>query len=402
VALLAFSSGIPLSLTGTTLQAWMKTENVDLKLIGLFSLVGLPYTLKFLWAPVMDRFSVPLLGRRRGWIVLTQLGLMLTTAGMAFIGPAQHPGLTAAVAFFVAFLSASQDIVIDAHRTDMLAPEERGPGASIYLVGYRVAMLVSGALTLIMADHMSWRSVYLLMAATLLAGVAGTLVAPEPQVDAPPPRSLRDAVVQPFLEFFRRKGAHEIIGFVILYKMDAVVAMALMTPFMMDLGFTMTEIGAVSKGFGLASMLLGSALGGILMIRLGTKRSLWAFGIFQALSGLSFWLLARYGHSYSLMVASIVLENFSSGMGSAAFFAFLMALCDRRFSATQYALLSSLMALTRVLGAAPTGYFQKAVGWENYYLLSRLLAVPGLLLLLRYDRWMQLKQEREGGVGATS
>ena len=387
VLILGFSSGIPLALTGSTLQAWMASEKVDLAVIGIFSLVGLPYAVKYLWAPVMDRFVPPFLGRRRGWMLLTQVALFLTVAAMAFSQPKLAPGLLALLAFLVAFASASQDIVVDAWRTEVLAPEELGPGAGVHILGYRVAMLTSGAIALILADRMPWRVVYLLMAGSLAVGVAASLLAPEPEVPGKPPRTLREAVVDPFLEFFGRPGALGILAFVVFYKLDVVMASALVTPFLLELGFTKTDIGAVTKGLGMAATIAGTLAGGAVVARSGMKASLWIFGVLQSVSTLSFLALARLGHHYPMMVAAIGIENLCSGMGTAAYAAFLMSLCDKRFTATQYALLTSLMAVTRVVAGAPTGFLAKAYGWETYFLVSALAAIPGLLLLLRYDRW---------------
>jgi MFS transporter, PAT family, beta-lactamase induction signal transducer AmpG len=387
VLLLGFSSGLPLALTATTLQAWMKSENVDLTVIGLFSLVGLPYGLKFIWAPAMDRFIPPFLGRRRGWMLISQIALIVTIAAMAFSSPVRLPVVTAVIAVLIAFFSASQDIVVDAYRTDLAEPEEIGPAASLYITGYRIGMLVSGAVALILSDHLSWQVVYLVMAAAMGIGVVATLSAPEPKTAAKPPQTITEAVVLPFVEYFRRKGAFEVLGFIILYKIDVVIAMAMTTPFLLELGFTKTDIGAVTKGFGLVATIAGTLAGGAVMVKLGIKRSLWLFGLSQGISGLSFMLLAHVGHDYPMMVTAIAIESFCSGMGTAAFTAFMMSICDKRFTATQYAIFTSVMGLSRVIGSAPTGYLAKALGWEQYFLLSVLAMAPGLLLLTRYSKW---------------
>jgi len=387
ILLLGFSSGIPLALTGTTLQAWMKSEGADLTVIGLFSLVGLPYVLKFLCAPLMDRYIPPFLGRRLGWILLSQVALVVAIIAMAFTSPVALPVAAAVIAVLISFFSASQDIVVDAYRTDLAETDEVGPAASLYIAGYRIALLVSGALALILADHLPWRTVYLLMAATMTIGILATLFAPEPKTPGTPPQSIAEAVMLPFMEYFHRKGALEILAFIVLYKIDVVIAMAMTTPFLLEIGFSKTDIGAVTKGFGLIATLLGTLTGGALMVRLGMKRSLWVFGLSQGISGLSFTALAHVGHHYPMLVAAIAAENFCSGMGTAAFTAFLMTLCDKRFSATQYALLTSMMGLSRVVGGAPTGYLAKAVGWELYFFISVLAMIPGLLLLSRYSKW---------------
>lgn len=391
VLLLGFASGVPLALTGATLQAWMASEKVDLTVIGLFSLVAWPYTVKFLWSPLMDRFVPPFLGRRRGWIAVCQILLILSVIAMGFSDPARAPGVTAVLAVLVAFFSASQDVVIDAYRTDVLEKDEIAPGASVYILGYRVAMLVSGGIALILADHMSWRMVYLVMAATMGIGFITTLFAPEPRGEAAlvAPKSMKDAVILPFKEFFKRKGAVEVLAFMIFYKLDSVIAFAMMTPFMLDIGFTKTDIGAVTKGFGLIATLAGTVMGGAATVRLGLRRALWIFGIAQGVSGGCFMILARLGHHYPMMVTAIAAENFFTGMGTAVFSAFVMSVCDKRYTATQYALLSSLFAITRVVGGAPTGWMAKNLGWEMFYLVSILAMIPGLLLLTRYKRWQQ-------------
>ncbi len=387
ILLLGFSSGIPLALTGATLQAWLTQEKVDLTVIGIFSLVGMPYTLKFLWAPFMDRFVPPILGRRRGWILITQVLLILAIAFMGMFNPSTTPSLIATLAFCVAFFSASQDIVIDAYRTEVLDKEELGLGASNYILGYRLAMIVSGAVALILADHLPWSRVYLIMALTMLVGVFASLWAPEPQNPSKAPPSITKAVIEPFVEFFKRKGSYEILAFIVLYKLDVVFATAMMTPFLIQVGFTKTDIGTVTKVFGMIATIVGTTLGGIIMTRMKMQKSLWFFGIFQGVSGLMFITLAHYGNHMPLLYATIGAENFCSGMGTAAYSAFLMSLCNRSFAATQYALLTSLMALTRVLAGAPTGYFAKEWGWETYFIMSTLMMIPGLLMLTRYKKW---------------
>jgi len=293
------------------------------------------------------------------------------------------------MAVLVAFFSASQDVVVDAYRTDVLDKNEIAPGASVYILGYRVAMLVSGGVALILADHMSWRMVYLIMAGVMSVGLVTTLFAPEPHEQALAPKSMTDAVVLPFKEFFKRKGAFEVLAFMVFYKLDSVIAFAMMTPFMLDLGFTKTDIGAVTKGFGLIATLVGTVVGGAATVRLGLSSALWIFGIAQGVSGGCFMLLARMGHHYPMMVTAIAAENFFTGTGTAVFSAFVMSICDKRFTATQYALLSSLFAITRIVGGAPTGWMAKTMGWEMFYLVSILAMIPGLLLLTRFKRWEQ-------------
>ena len=390
VLLLGFSSGIPLGLSGDTLKAWMKTENVDLTVIGVFSLVSLPYALKFLWSPLVDRFVPPLLGRRRGWMLLAQLAVAAMLVPMAMTSPSRQPLLMASLAMLVAFFSATQDIAIDAYRTELLTEEELGAGASLYTLGYRLAMIVSGGLALILADHMSWGHVYLIMAACMAVGVAAAVLAPEPRLDVVGPTTLRQAVVQPFVEFVRRHGplvSFEIVLFVLIYKLDVMMAQGMLSPFLLDIGFSTTDVGAVNKTFGLVALIAGSLLGGAVMARMSLLRALWIFGLVQGLSGLSFTVLALLGRNYPMLITAIAVENACAGLGTVAFVAFIMSMCDKRFTATQFALLTSVMGLSRVIGGTPTGYLAKAVGWPMFFLTATLVAVPGLLMLLRYKAW---------------
>jgi PAT family beta-lactamase induction signal transducer AmpG len=310
---------------------------------------------------------------------------------MAFSNPRLNQTTFAAFAFLVAFTSASQDIVIDAYKTEILKPDEFGVGAANANLGYRLAMLFSGAFALILADHLSWKTVYLLMASALSIGLLTCLLSPEPTGRVKPPKSLYEAVVTPLTEFLNRKGSWSLVLFIILYKLDVVVAIALMTPFIMSLGFSKTDIGAVTKGFGFFATIIGTFTGGAWMIRLGLRKSLWIFGVLQGISGFCFFLLAKLGHNYPMMVTTIAAENFFSGMGNAAYTAFLMSLCNPKFTATQFALLTSLMALTRTIAGAPTGWMAESLGWEAYFLISIFLMVPGLLLLTQFKKWTLFK-----------
>ncbi|GLI33936.1 AmpG family muropeptide MFS transporter [Desulforhabdus amnigena] len=384
---LGFSSGLPLALTASTLQAWMATEKVDLALIGIFSLVGLPYTLKVLWAPVMDRFTPPFLGRRRGWIVITQVLLALAILALSLASPASMPWLVAFLAVMIAFFSSSQDIVVDAYRADVLQERELGAGAATTVVGYRIALIVSGAVAMILSDHLPWRAVYGLMAVLMLLNVAFTLAAPEPAERVVPPKTIKEAVWGPLASYFRRSGAVEMLCFIMLYKLGDAVAGAMTTPFLLDLGFTRTDVGTVNKAFGLISTILGTLAGGSIIAKMGINRSLWLFAFLQAFSNLAFTGLALVGKSYAVMVTAIGLENICGGMGTAAFVAFMMSLCDKRFTATQYALLTSFMAVTRVLAGVPTGFMVNSLGWAMFYSVSVLGALPGILLLPRFAPW---------------
>ncbi len=386
---LGFSSGLPLALIGTTLQAWMTTENVDLRVIGIFSLVGLPYTLKVLWAPIMDRFTLPWLGRRRGWIVLTQLLLALAILALGLSSPSTMPWVVASLALTIAFCSASQDIVVDAYRADVLQEKELGAGAATTVVGYRLALLTSGAIALIVSDFLPWHLIYLILAGLMLANTLFTFTAPEPDERVIPPKTLKDAVWEPLLTYFRRSGAVEMLVFIMVYKLSDAIAGAMTTPFLLELGFSRTDVGTVNKAFGLLSTVLGTLVGGSVIAKIGINRSLWIFAFLQALPHLAFTVLALIGKNYYAMVAAIGLENLFGGMGTAAFVAFMMRLCDKRFTATQYALLTSFMAVTRVLAGVPTGFMVNSMGWPMFFVVSILGALPGILLLPRFAPWRE-------------
>lgn len=380
--IMGFACGLPLLLTITVLQAWMKEEGVDLTVIGFMSLVGLPYTVKFLWAPVMDRFTLHFLGRRRGWLLMAQIALIVSIAGLGFANP-KNPWMIAVAAFLVTFFSASQDIVVDAYRREDLADSELGLGSSLYVNGYRIGMLLASGGGLIMADHISFSMVYLIMAVCMLPGVLTTLFTPEPVVSAGTPGSLKEAVVNPLIEYFSRQGALWILAFILLYKIGDTMASAMTMPFYLDIGFSKTEIGAVVKLFGFWATVIGSLIGGVFMLRLGINRSLWIFGFLQAISTAGFALLAMIGHSIPALAVVIAFENLSGGMGTAAYVAFMGSITNKKFTATQYALLSSLMGIPRVLASAPTGYLAKHFGWASFFILCTLIAIPGILLLLK-------------------
>lgn len=382
VFLLGFASGLPLALTGGTLQAWMTVSGVDIVTIGIFTLVGVPYTWKFLWSPFMDRYVPPFLGRRRGWIVVMQLLLMLTIATMGSLNPAAAPWALAGLAIIAAFASSSQDIVIDAYRTELLRPVERGMGAAASVLGYRLAMLVSGALALIIADQVGWNFTYYLMAGLMGLMVLATLWGPEPEVEAQPPKTMTEAVVEPFKEFFSRRGAWLILLLIVLYKLGDAFAGSLTTAFLIrGVDFTPTEVGAINKGMGLIATLVGVVIGGGLMIRLGLFRSLMVFGILQAVSNLNFMWLAAVGKNYWLMAIAVGVENLAGGMGTAAFVALLMSLCNARFTASQYALLSALSAVGRVYVGPASGYLVEALDWVAFFGFTFVIALPGLVLL---------------------
>jgi PAT family beta-lactamase induction signal transducer AmpG len=383
---MGFACGLPLPLTLDLLKAWMKTAGVDLTLIGLASLVGLPYTLKFFWAPVFDRFTLPWLGRRRGWLLAVQIALILAVAAMALTRPDRTPVLGVMTAVLVAFFSASQDIVVDAYRREDLPDEHLGLGSSLYVNGYRLAMLLAGGGGLMLADHFSFQAVYLTMAAGLLIGVLTTLAVREPACPKGTPTSFKEAVIAPLADYFRRDQALWVLAFILLYKIGDTMAAAMTMPFYLDIGFSKTQVGAIVKLFGFWSTVAGGLLGGLVMVRLSIYSSLWVFGVLQAVSTAGFAVLAAVGPRLGVLAVVIGFENFTAGLGTTAFVAFMASITNKKFTATQYALLSSLMGIPRVLVAAPTGYLAKQMGWEAFFIACTLMALPGLALLLGFSR----------------
>lgn len=398
---LGFASGLPFNLPDSTLQAWLATLNMDIKTIGWFTLVGAPYAFKFMWAPILDRYALPVLGRRRGWMLLLQLVLAALIAMLGLQGerlglaaPGEVVYAVAAIGLLIAFVSATQDIVIDAYRADTLRPEERGMGSTATQVGYRVATWITGALALILSDVIGWRNTYLLMALVMGATVFLTWSAPEPERVAPRPRTLAAAVLDPLREFLGRPGAWALLGLIVLYKFGDAFALKLVTAFLIKgIGFTALEVGAISKTVVITLTLLGTFVGGILLARLGLFRSLLLFGILQALTNLLYALLAATGKSTALMVIALGFDNFAGGMGAAAFVAFLMGLCDVRFSAFQYALLSALASVARNFLGPPAAYVVDAVGWSNFFTITFFTAIPGLLVLVLLRRQVDALDE---------
>jgi MFS transporter, PAT family, beta-lactamase induction signal transducer AmpG len=391
LALLGFASGLPLYLTGQTLAAWMRVGGVDLKTISwLTGLVALPYSLKFLWAPLFDRYIPPMLGRRRGWLLVWQLALVVAIAAMSLHDPRAGLLMLAVNAACIAFFSASQDVVGDAYRSDVLAEREMGAGAAIWVIGYRIALLATSALAFILADRMPWPAVYLTMSLLMLVGIGAVVWAPEPALRGLPPQTFTDAVVLPFREFFQRAGVRTavlVLAFVVLYKLPDSVTITLSVPFLIDLGFTQTDIGAIKGGLGIAALIVGAIAGGALVAKFGINRSLWVFGVLQAASNFGYYALALADRDYPLLVGVIVVENFCQGMVGAGFVAFLMSMCSPRYSATQFALLSSLTGVGRDLIASGAGKVAEAFGWASFFLITIIIAIPGLLLLPKFAPW---------------
>jgi len=384
-----FSSGLPLYILISLLPAWLRSEGVDLKAIGLFSLISLPFTWKFIWAPLFDRYSLPM-GRRRGWLIVTQIALLLSIPTFGFLHAKFDIWTIAYLATVVAFFSASQDIVLDAYRREILPDIELGLGNVIHVNAYKIAGLVPGSLSLILADHLPWHSVFLITALFMMPGIVMTLLVKEPTLKLGVPKTLKQAVVEPFHEFISRNGlktALLILAFIFLYKLGDSMAVALATPFYLDMGFSKTEIGIIAKNAGLWSSVAGGILGGIWMIKLGINRALWVFGVVQMVAILGFAWLSLAGHNLLILALVIGFEAFGVGLGTAVFVAYIAQTTHPLYTATQFALFTSLAAVPRTVANAGTGFMVEHLGWFNFYMLCFLLAIPGMLLLFKIAPW---------------
>ena len=384
IGLLGFASGLPLALSGSALQAWFTTAGMSLRDIGWITLIGQAYVFKFLWAPLLDRMPLPFLGRRRGWIFMMQLLCGAALISMSFYTPQGAASTLAFLGVLLAFASATQDIAYDAHRTDLLRPEERGWGTAFMQGGYRAAMLVSGALALILADHVGWATVYRLMGVLMLVAMLVTATSPEAP-DEQPTRSFAEAVVQPFADFFQRYGKLALgwLALMVLYKLCDAFALSLSTTFLLRVPqFTLTQLGAINKTFGLFAGLLGALAGGWVVTRIRLFPALLVLGVAQALVNLGYIWLVHSGPNLYALATVVGMENFFSGLGSTAFVVLVTALCNVRFSATQYALLSSLAAVGRVFLGPLAAWLVPQVGWSSFFVITTLSALPGLLLII--------------------
>jgi PAT family beta-lactamase induction signal transducer AmpG len=387
---LGFSSGLPLFILINLLTAWLKTEGVDIKAIGLFALVSFPYTWKFIWAPLMDRFSLPFLGRRRGWMLVTQLGLLGVIMLMGYLSPKTDLITIMWLCGSIAFLSASQDVVIDAYRREMLNDKQQAAGIALFVNAYKFSTLIPGSLALILSDHLAWHWVFIITALFMLPGILTTLLIKEPQLYGAPPKNLREAVVLPFQEFIQRKGVSHallILSFIFLYKLGDSMATALQTPFFMDLGFTRTQIGIVAKSAGIWASLAGGILGEVWLMKTGINRGLWIFGALQAVAILGFAVLAKVGLSLWMLGIVMALDTFAIGLGTAAFTAYIAATTDPRYTATQFALFTSLAVVPRTFFNAITGYIVAQTGWFSFFIICFILTIPGMVLLLKIAPW---------------
>ncbi|MEC7864937.1 MAG: MFS transporter [Pseudomonadota bacterium] len=416
---MGFVSGVPLLLTITLLQAWLTDEGISKSTIGLFALVGLPYSLKFIWAPLFDHFTVSRLGRRRGWLLIIQILLIASIIILGMSDPAMNPFNVAVLATLVAFSSASQDIVIDAYRRESLTDEEQTIGASAYVLGYRIGALAAGAGGLILADYMTYQMVYAFMSAIMIYGVFITLIAEEPK-NYYEPSNFMSAIYNPFVEFFNRYVSINIASdrltnlknrskisrrnimsntlvipilillFILLYKIGDTMAHSLSTNFYLDIGFSKSEIGTIVKFFGLFATLIGAFIGGLLSLKIGLYRSLMIFGIFQAIATLGFSILAYFGNSLYLLMIVISLENLAAGMGYTAYLAFIANMTNKRFTATQFALMTALMSLPRTLFSGMSGYLVEMLDWELYFIFCSLIAFPALIILIKLRRSLKI------------
>ena len=387
---LGFASGMPLFVLFQLVPAWLRSHEVDLATIGLFALVSLPYTWKFVWSPLMDRYKLPFLGRRRGWALLTQVGLLFSIAALGRFDPSVSLQAIVVTVFIIALFSASQDIVIDAYRRELLADDEMGTGTSFFVNAYRLSSLVPGSLALILSDHLPWALVYWVTAAFMVIGIVTTLVIKEVSDDALAPASLREAVVDPFTEFFSRGGIRAglaVLAFMFLYKLGDNMATALATPFYLDMGFSRTEIGSIAKIAALWSMITGGILGGIVMLKVSINRALWMFGFVQMVTILGYVWLSTIGHSPIGLFVVVSGEYLGVGLGSIALTAYMARETSKAFTATQFALFSSFIAVPRTFANASTGFIIEAIGYTQFFVLCTLVAIPGMLLLFKVAPW---------------
>jgi PAT family beta-lactamase induction signal transducer AmpG len=393
-----FTSGLPLYLLFNLLPAWLKTEGLSLRAIGAFALIQFPYTWKFLWAPLLDRYCLPFLGRRRGWMAAFMLALLATIAWMGSISPSQHLFLVVCLTTALAFFSSSLDTVLDAFRRNLLTDDEQEMGNTLHVNAYKLASLVPGSLSLILSDHLPWSQVFIVTALFMLPGLVMTLLVAEPRADLKAPKTLREAIIEPFREFMTRHGwqsACWILAFILMYKVGDSLCTSLATPFYLDMGFTRTEIGLVAKNAGLWPSVIGGILGGILMTKIGINKSLWAFGVLQCVAILGFAALAHMGSAPAdvtrlwALAGVIGMEAMFTGLGTAASVSFIARCTNPAFVTTQFALLTSLTAMPRTFLNASAGFLIEDLhlGWEHFFLLCFVLAIPGMLLLLKVAPW---------------
>lgn len=387
---LGFSSGMPLYVLISLVPAWLRSSGIELAAIGALSLMTLPYSLKFLWSPLMDRFSLPFLGRRRGWALITQLGLFASISALGQFDPTSSMQAIVALVFCVSLFSASQDIVLDAYRRELLADDEMGTGTSIWVNAFRLSGLVPGSLALILSDFLPWSVVYWVTGSFMLLGILTILLVREVADDALAPHSMREAVINPFVEFFSRDGVRgglAILAFLFLYKLGDNMATALATPFYIDMGYSRTEIGSVAKVAGLWAAIAGGILGGIVMLKVSINRALWLFGFVQIGTILPYIWLSQAGHTLAGLFVVVSGEYLGVGLGAIALTAYMARETSKAFTATQFALFTSFMLIPRSVANATTGFIVEAVGWTAFYLICTVIAIPGMLMLFKVAPW---------------
>jgi PAT family beta-lactamase induction signal transducer AmpG len=390
---LGFASGFPFYIVRDVLKLWLTDANIDLGTIGLFSAVALPYTWKFVWSPVMDGVTPPFLGRRRGWMLMTQIGLLILIAAMGQLDPTKSLKMMAVVAFCIAIFSASQDIVLDAFRREYLTDEELGLGTGIWMNAWRFGMFASTGTAFLLSDSIGYPNVHLVLSLMMGIGIITTLFVPEPDTGVSAPHTLQEAVIEPFREFFSRGGAWWVLTFILLYKIGDNMAGAMNIPFILKMGFTKQEYFVIVKGIGMFALFGGAFLGGIVMIRLGIANSLWVFGILQAISTACFALLVIIGKNHVLLTGIVAFEFLATGLGQAAYASYMAVQTNKRFTATQYAMMTSLMAIPGTVAAAITGYMAEYLGWSGFYIVCALVALPGMLLLIWIAPWGSSNEE---------
>ena len=396
---LGFASGFPFYVVRDVLKLWLTDANVDLGTIGLFSAVALPYTWKFIWSPAMDGYTPPFLGRRRGWMLLTQIGLLILIAAMGQLDPTKSLSMMAVVAFCIALFSASQDIALDAFRREYLTDEELGLGTGIWMNAWRFGMFASTGTAFLLSDDIGYPAVHIVLSLMMGIGIITTLLVSEPDTGVAAPQTLKEAVVEPFAEFFSRGGAWWVLAFILLYKVGDNMAGAMNIPYILKMGFTKQEYFVIVKGIGMFALFGGAFLGGVVMIRLGIANSLWVFGILQAVSTACFALLMIVGKNHVILTGIVAFEFLATGLGQAAYATYMALQTNKRFTATQYAMMTSLMAIPGTAAAAITGYMAEYLGWSGFYITCALVAVPGMLLLIRIAPWGSSNEEIDANVG---
>jgi PAT family beta-lactamase induction signal transducer AmpG len=384
-----FTSGLPLYILISLIPAWLRKEGIDLHTIGLFALTTFPYTFKFLWAPLADWYIPPFLGRRRGWMITMQVLLLISVAALGLFNPHQSIGTIALLNFLIAFFSATQDVSLDAYRREILSDNQLGLGNSIHVNAYRISGLIPGSLALILADIIPWEAVFQIVALFMTVGIGMSLFVTEPEIIGKP-RTLREAVVEPFHEFIQRKGwksAVYVVAFMFLYKVGDNMATALATPFYLDMGFTTTQIGLIAKNAALWPSIIGGMLGGLLMVKIGINRGLWLFGVVQIITIVGFVVLSQLGDNKVALAVVVTLEYLGVGLGTAAFVAFIARSTNPRYTATQLALFTALATLPRTFANASVGFIVEQIGWTQFFVLCTFLAIPGMLLLFKVAPW---------------